>query len=118
MIFLLDENFPKSAKNLLAELGHQVIDIRGTELQGTDDFRLFEIAQEQQAILLTTDRDFYHTVPLNYSGHFGVIVIALKQPNRAAILARLRWIISHNLIDNISNTVILLRDNTYRIRHS
>ena len=118
MIFLLDENFPKSAEQLLIELGHQVIDIRGTEFQGTDDFHLFEIAQQQQAILLTTDRDFYHTVPLKYEDHFGVIVIALKQPNRAAILARLRWIISHDLIDNISNTVILLRDNTYRVRHN
>lgn len=35
-----------------------MIDIRGTELQGKDDFRLFEVAQQNKAILLTTDRDF------------------------------------------------------------
>ena len=46
MKFLLDENFPKSAEKLLIELGHQVIDIRGTDLQGIDDFRLFEVAQD------------------------------------------------------------------------
>ena len=97
MKFLLDENFPKSAEKLLIELGHQVIDIRGTELQGIDDFRLFEVAQENGAILLTTDRDFYHTVPLRYSDHLGVIVIALKQPNREAILSKLRWIIAQDL---------------------
>lgn len=45
MKFLLDENFPKSAEELLVELGHQVIDIRGNELQGIDDFQLFELAQ-------------------------------------------------------------------------
>ncbi|MCP4416375.1 MAG: hypothetical protein GY805_07120 [Chloroflexi bacterium] len=117
MIFLLDENFPKSAESLLNKLGHHVIDIRGTELQGTDDFHLFEVAQQQKAVLLTTDRDFYHTVPLRYTEHFGVVVIALKQPNREAILTRLRWIISKDLIDDIQNTVILLRDTTYRIRH-
>ena len=116
MNFLLDENFPKSAEKLLIELGHHVIDIRGTTQQGADDFKLFELAQANKAILLTTDRDFYHTVPLMYSEHAGVIVIALKQPNRAAILARLQWIIAQELIASIQNTIILLRDHTYRVR--
>jgi predicted nuclease of predicted toxin-antitoxin system len=118
MIFLLDENFPKSAEKLLYELGHQVIDIRGTELQGIDDFRLFELAQENGAILLTTDRDFYHTVPLRYSDHSGVIVIALKQPSREAILSKLRWIISQDFMGSIHNTIYLLRDKAYRVRHT
>ena len=116
MIFLLDENFPKSAEKLLIELGHQVIDIRGTEFQGADDSYLFEIAQQQQAILLSTDRDFYHTVPHKFEAHFGAIVIALKQPNRQAILARLRWVVAQGLINNLQNKVVLIRDNSYRIR--
>lgn len=116
MNFLLDENFPKSAEELLVKLGHRVIDIRGTELQGTDDAHLFDVAQEHRAILLTTDKDFYHTVPFRYAEHFGVVVVSLKQPNRAVILARLRWLVSQDLMDNLRNSVILLRDNTYRIR--
>jgi len=63
MKFLLDENFPKASETLLTELGHQVIDIRGSEFQGIDDVSLFDMAQEHEAVLLTTDRDFYHTVP-------------------------------------------------------
>lgn len=118
MNFLLDENFPKSAEKLLTELGHHVKDIRGTELQGANDFQLFELAQLQEAILLTTDRDFYHTVPLVYANHYGVIVIALKQPNRKAILSKLRWVVSQPLIDTIQNTVILLRDHSYRVRRT
>ena len=118
MNFLLDENFPKSAESLLLNLGHQVIDVRGTKLQGADDFRLFELAQQNEAVLLTTDRDFYHTIPLTCANHSGVIVIALKQPSRAAILARLEWIVAHSLMDSIKDTVILLRDNNYRVRRS
>lgn len=64
MNFLLDENFPKSTEKLLIDLGHHVIDIRGSYLQGVDDFQLFEIVQQNEAILLTTDRDFYHAVPV------------------------------------------------------
>lgn len=116
MKFLLDENFPKSAERLLGELGHEVLDIRGTALQGTDDLTLFEIAQRNEAVLLTTDRDFYHTISLLFEDHFGVVVIALKQPNRQAILARLKWIVTSELFDNFHNRVVLLRDRTYRIR--
>ena len=76
MKFLLDENFPKSAEQLLAEFNHQTIDIRGTDQQGIDDFQIFEVAQHQSAVFLTTDRDFYHTVPLSYEIYYGVIVIA------------------------------------------
>lgn len=111
----LDENFPKSAEELLTDLGHTVIDVRGTKLQGTDDDGLFDLAQRKNAVLLTTDRDFYHTVPLKYSNHFGVVVIALKQPNREAILRRLRWFISADLLTTVENTVYLLRDKSYRV---
>ncbi len=55
MNFLQDENFPKSTISILTKMGHTVLDIRGTEKQGVDDFELFEIAQKKQAILLTTD---------------------------------------------------------------
>jgi predicted nuclease of predicted toxin-antitoxin system len=114
----LTKTFPKSAETLLLNLGHQVIDVRGTHLQGVDDFRLFELAQQNEAVLLTTDRDFYHTIPLTYPTHCGVIVIALKRPNRVAILVRLEWIVAHSLIESIKDTVILLRDNSYRVRRS
>ncbi len=116
MKFLLDENFPKSAEKILTSLNHTVIDIRGTDLQGSDDLHLFRLAQQHQAVLLTTDRDFYHTVSLQQPRHFGVVVIALKQPNRHSILVRLHWLISKGLLDNIADQVILVRDHTYRIR--
>ena len=116
MKFLLDENFPKSAARVLTNSGHTVIDIRGTELQGIDDASLFGLALAERAILLTTDRDFYHTVPLQYAEHSGVIVIALKQPNRSAILSRLSWLLEQDLLADIENKIILLRDNTLRVR--
>lgn len=116
MIFLLDENFPKSAENLLTAWGHDVIDVRGTELQGADDFQLFEFAQQNQAVLLTTDRDFYHTVPFIFGEHHGVIVIAIRQPNRAAILARLKWVLEQDFLKEIKSKIVLLKDRTYRIR--
>jgi len=114
MRFLLDENFPKAAASLLASMGHEAIDIRGTAHEGSGDAALFGIAQEARAAILTTDRDFFHTVPLLHSHHHGVVVFALRQPNRASILARLTWFLEHFGAGSLEDKVFQLRDETYR----
>lgn len=84
MTFFFDENFPKAASELLERFGHEWTDPRGTDLEGVNDSVLVEEAQKNSAVILTTDRDFYHTIRHQYPSHSGLIVIALKQPNRAA----------------------------------
>ena len=118
MNFLLDENFPKTATAYLKKLGHNVFDYRGTSEEGTDDFALFELAQQHEAIMLTTDRDFYHTVPVIYEKHCGVVVIALRQPNRASIMQKLKWLLTRKELFPLNNKVLQLRDSTFRIRYS
>ena len=113
MTFFLDENFPKAAYSLLAARGHSVLDVRDTARRGSDDAKLFEWAQEEGAVFLTTDRDFFHTIPHLYDMHCGVIVVALRQPNRINILSRLEWFLDHFGADEIQNRVVQLRDRTY-----
>jgi predicted nuclease of predicted toxin-antitoxin system len=110
MKFLLDENFPKAAGDFLSNLGHEVFDFRGTTLEGMKDDAVFAMAQRQEAVLLTTDRDFFHTITHLYEEHCGVIVIALRQPNRKAILDRLDWILAHVDPSLYRNRVFQLRD--------
>ncbi len=115
MKFFLDENFPKSAGTLLMAEGHTVLDVRGTEFEGAEDPDIFAMAQERQAVFLSTDRDFFHTIPHLLPKHCGIVVIALRQPNRRAILNRLSWFLdrfgNHPLIDK----AYLLRDRTYAV---
>ena len=113
MKFLLDENFPKLAQQLLRSCGHEVLDVRGSPCEGNDDASVFALAQDNAAILLTTDRVFYHTVPHLYPHHNGVVVVALRQPNRRNILKRLEWFLKHLVSSDIRNRVFELRDRTY-----
>ena len=46
MRFVLDENFPKAAQNLLLLRGHDVADVRGSIHEGSDDDAVFRWAQE------------------------------------------------------------------------
>lgn len=117
MTFFLDENFPRSATSLLGTLGHSVVDARDVAAPGTDDRSLFAMAQDVSGVFLTTDRDFFHTVPSIYTEHAGVIVIALRQPNRARILTRLEWLLARVADCDLPGHVYQLRDNNYFVRH-
>ena len=59
MTFLFDENFPKSARMLLDERSHTVIDFRIDGVVGADDSEVIRLAQRSNAVILTTDRDFF-----------------------------------------------------------
>ena len=96
--------------------GHEVHDIRGSEKEGLRDEELFLLAQESQAVLLTTDRDFFHTIPHIHPNHAGVIVIALQQPNRQGILERLSWLLDHVSMEQLAARAFLLRDTCYVVR--
>ena len=118
MKFFLDENFPKSGGRLLQEHGYEVFDIRGTEHEGAADDEVFRLAQAERAILLTTDRDFFHTIPHTFVEHFGVVVVALRQPNREAIQSRLVWFLANIVPNGVTNAVFELRDRTYVVYRS
>ena len=115
MKFLLDENFPRSSAALIAECGHEAVLFDEACKFGNDDETVFATAQRLGATILTSDRDFYHTVPLLHPVHAGIVVVALRQPNRAAIHARLRWFMA-NIEEPLANRVFVLRDFTYRVR--
>lgn len=115
MNFFLDENIPKSAGRYLESHGHSVYDIRTTTDEGAEDAVIFEMAQNEKAIFITTDRDFFHTIPYLFKSHFGVIVIALSQPNRNRILEKLKWAIDNLDLLNFSNKILLMRNNQYTI---
>lgn len=115
MTFFLDENFPKSALELLSANGHGVLDIRGTSREGARDSEIFAMAQAEGAVLLTTDRDFFHTIPHLFPDHCGIVVIALRQPNRQAILGRLAWFLQHFAGQSLRGRALLLRDHTYTV---
>lgn len=90
MRFFLDENFPRAAVGELVQAGHECSRALDHFPRGASDEAIFAKAQELGAVLVTTDRDFFHTVPWLHGKHAGVIAITLAQPNRAALLERLR----------------------------
>ena len=113
MRFLLDENFPKAAGDRLQELGFEVFYSRSVCKQGSDDSELMTFAIEREAVILTTDRDFFHTLAASTPNHFGIVVIALKLPSRKSIVARLDWFLDNIAFELLSGRAFQLRDKTW-----
>ncbi|MBK1827930.1 DUF5615 family PIN-like protein [Haloferula rosea] len=116
MRFFLDENFPKSAALLLKAAGHDCFDPRGTALEGAEDDALLAESRRMRAVLLTTDRDFYHTLQHRFPDHTGIVVIALKKPNRQAIVDRLDWFLKNVEEQEIPGRAFQLRDSKWVAR--
>lgn len=115
MRFLLDENFPKAARSLLEGLSHDVIDFRSIGREGAPDTEVFEAALRECAVILTTDRDFFHTLGRQDQEHFGIVVIALKKPTRSAILERLAWFLGRVPPEKVHRRAFQLRDQSWQV---
>jgi hypothetical protein len=77
---------------------------------GASDEKLFAKAQELEAVFVTTDRDSFHTIPWLHARHAGVIAITLAQPNRAALLSRLKDAVERMRSEKEFHRVWLLTD--------
>lgn len=117
MKFFLDENFPKPAQGMLESAGHAAAHALDIFPPGTDDEVLFSHAQRESSVFITTDRDFFHTVPLAFAHHHGAMIITLHRPNRAELLRRLSDALAALGKRDMANTVWLITDTRIYSRH-
>jgi predicted nuclease of predicted toxin-antitoxin system len=110
MKFFLDENFPKVAILALQSQAHTAVHALEVFPPGSADEALFAHAQSEQSVFVTTDRDFFHTVPLKLAQHHGAIVITLRRPNRAELLRRLADALAVLGDRSLANSVWLVTD--------
>lgn len=113
MKFILDENFPKAAELLLKQHGHEAFDLHKLALNGKSDTEILKWAMCEKAIVLTTDRDFFHTLQFTYPNHSGMVIIALRQPSRQHILTKLEWFLNHVPQKHWPMRAFQLRDATW-----
>ena len=118
MTYFLDENFPRSALDHLKTAGHTASHALDSFPQGTSDDNLFNCAQEVNAIFVTSDKDFFHTIPMSFARHCGAIVITLRRPNRADLLRRLADALALLGERDLRDTVWLVTDTRIRSRRA
>jgi predicted nuclease of predicted toxin-antitoxin system len=107
MKILVDENIPLTTVRALRAQGHDVLDIRGTADEGIPDYALWEMAQREERLLITTDKGF---VRHREQPHHGILIIRLRQPNRRKIHERVMQAIAQFKADEWLGLSIVMRD--------
>ena len=74
LIFVIDEDMPRSTGKALKEQGYEVKDIRDHKLRGAEDEIIFRFAQKEKSVILTGDKDFGNILQFPLGNHFGIIV--------------------------------------------
>jgi|SRR5437764_14943504 len=103
----VDENIPLSTVTELRNLGHDVLDIRGTTEQGISDDLLWELVQNETRLLITTDKGF---VQHRNETHYGILVIRLRQPNERKIHERILRAIGQFTENEWPGLLVVMRD--------
>ncbi len=112
MRILVDENIPLKTVAALRGAGHDVLDVRGTPNQGIDDPTLWQIAQRQSRLLVTTDKGFAQR---RHEPHHGVVIVRLRQPNRDRIHRRVMDAISLVPEDGWDSLLVTMRDRLHSL---
>ena len=107
MRILVDENIPKVTVQALLDLNHDVLDVRGTPQEGINDEQIWQLAQSEKRLLISTDKGFAHR---RFETHCGILLIILHQPNRQKIHERVLKAIAQ--FDEIEwpNQLVIMRD--------
>jgi predicted nuclease of predicted toxin-antitoxin system len=115
MRVLVDENIPKVTVQALTEGGHDVLDIRGTEKERTDDENLWALAQSEARLLITTDKGF---VDHREENHHGILIVRLHQPNEERIHARVMAALRQFSEQERTGLTVVMRGNVQSVRRA
>lgn len=76
--FIADESVSKNTIRMLKDLGHNIVNVYETELNGADDVEIINYAITNNRIVLTLDKDFAELYYFASEEKFGVILIRTK----------------------------------------
>ena len=81
--FLVDEDLPLSLSALLRQKGHSCEHIIELGQRGAPDAKVFALAQEHNAILISRDTDFGNILQFPLGAHRGIVVVRFPSETRS-----------------------------------
>jgi predicted nuclease of predicted toxin-antitoxin system len=112
----LDENLPGSLVADLSALVHDVGTAPAEGLTGHPDPDVWRAAQTAERFLITQDLDFSDLRAFAPGTHYGILLVLLHQPGRAALRARVRQLFESEQVDAWSRCFVVATASKIRIR--
>lgn len=115
--FVIDEDVSRSTGKVLIDCGYEVKDIRDYGLRGAEDEEVYRFAQNNQAVVVTSDVDFGNILRFPIGSHFGIIIarfpneVSTKEINRQLIKG-----IKALTEDDFKGNLVIIEPGRVRIR--
>jgi predicted nuclease of predicted toxin-antitoxin system len=111
----LDENLPASLAGTLSGLDHDVHTLAEENLSGHNDQEVWDAAQREKRFLITQDLDFSDLRRFAPGTHHGILLVRLRSPDRAGLIARVREVFEYEDVGQWDRCFIVATDNKVRV---
>ncbi|MBI5529009.1 MAG: DUF5615 family PIN-like protein [Deltaproteobacteria bacterium] len=120
MLFLIDEDLPRSAGDLVRRFGYETIETRDTHLRGGEDPAVYDFARAHDLCLITGDFDFADIRCYPPSGSRGIVVLKLpKNATARYITSLLETFVSRgDLVSQVDGRLAIVEPGRVRFRKS
>lgn len=118
--FVIDEDQPRSLGRLLSQQGHDVKDIRDHGLRGFDDKKIYQFAQQNKAVLVTSDFGFSNILHYPPKEHQGIVIVHFPNEMTSDRVAQevIKQLKGFECDDDFKGKLIILEPGKTRIRTS
>ena len=113
----LDENLPACLAHELVQMGHDADTVVQEGLAGCNDVTLWQAAQDAGRFQVTQDLDFSDIRRYEPGQHAGLLLIRLREPGRATLLARVAALFDREDVTAWEGCFVVLTDHKIRVRH-
>jgi len=115
MRFLLDQDVYAVTARFLAGLGHDVIQVAQLGLSQADDEELLKVAQEQNRIFVTRDRDFGGLVFVKVLGS-GVLYLRVLPSTQNSVHKELERVLNMHAEEELRKAFVVIEPDGHRFR--
>jgi predicted nuclease of predicted toxin-antitoxin system len=115
MKFLLDQDVYVSTVRFLRGLGHDVVPVAQVGFSQAGDEELLRIAQEQNRVFVTRDKDFGNLVFVKALGA-GVIYLRVLPSTQNVVHSELERVLETYTEQELAKSFIVIEPGGYRIR--
>jgi predicted nuclease of predicted toxin-antitoxin system len=112
----VDECLPRDCAEFLARKGYDVETVQHEGLQGAPDIEVWNAAQREKRLLVTTDLDFSDARRYKPGEHAGVLLLRLSKEGKNHMVSYLEWLLAHHDIMQWEGLLVVGTDHKVRIR--
>ena len=118
MRFLIDEDLPRSIKDLIERYGHEAFDVRVTGFRGSKDRQIAALAQSKGLCLVTGDFDFSNIRNYPPGKYAGIVVLRLPRTATASYIVNLleSFLRQEELVAQMPGKLAVVEPDRIRIR--